>query len=122
MAAWWRARIGPGGEVGGRQLDVAQAHIRQLEQQPSNPPHRRPLLAVGLLLAQHAETSAWAPPADQPMSPHRHSPPSLEQRLLAESHRGAGVDGSADPVHLGERDSSGHIVGYIDADALACER
>jgi hypothetical protein len=44
---------------------------------------------------------------------------STEQRLLTEPGRTAGVDSSRQPVRLGERDSSGHLVGYIDEHGLA---
>ena len=44
---------------------------------------------------------------------------STEQRLLKEPRRTAGVDSSRQPVRLGERDSSGHLVGYIDEHGLA---
>ena len=46
---------------------------------------------------------------------------SLAQRLLDEPRRTAGVDSSRQPVRLGERDSSGHLVGYIDEHGLAWE-
>jgi hypothetical protein len=38
---------------------------------------------------------------------------------LDEPRRTAGVDSSGQPVRLGERDSSGHLVGYIDEHGLA---
>ncbi len=44
---------------------------------------------------------------------------SIEQRLLEQPRRNAGVDSSRQPVRLGERDSSGHLVGYIDEHGLA---
>lgn len=53
------------------------------------------------------------------MSGHRHTPRSLEEQLLGQPRRTAGVDSSGEPARLGERDSSGHLVGYIDADGLA---
>jgi hypothetical protein len=46
---------------------------------------------------------------------------SIEQRLMEEPRRAEGVDGSGEPVRLGERDSGGHIVGYIDEQGLAWE-
>jgi hypothetical protein len=49
------------------------------------------------------------------------TPRSLEDRLLAEPRRTAGIDGSGQPVRLGERDSTGHLVGYIDGQRLAWE-
>jgi hypothetical protein len=56
------------------------------------------------------------------MSSHdNNSPHSIEQRLLEEPRRTAGVDSSRQPVRLGERDSAGHIVGYIDEHGLAWE-
>jgi hypothetical protein len=45
----------------------------------------------------------------------------IEQRLLKQPRRTAGVDSSREPVRLGERDSSGHLVGYIDEHGLAWE-
>jgi hypothetical protein len=48
-------------------------------------------------------------------------PSSIEQRLLEEPRRTAGVDGSGEAVRLGERDSGGHIVGYVDEQGLAWE-
>ena len=53
------------------------------------------------------------------MSGRSHTPRSLEQQLLGQPRRTAGVDSSGEPARLGERDSSGHLVGYIDADGLA---
>jgi hypothetical protein len=44
-------------------------------------------------------------------------PRPFEQRLLEQPRRTAGVDSSLEPVRLGERDSSGHLVGYIDEHA-----
>jgi hypothetical protein len=49
------------------------------------------------------------------------TPRTLEDRLLAEPRRTAGVDGTSQPVRLGERDSTGHLVGYIDGQGLAWE-
>ena len=40
---------------------------------------------------------------------------------MGEPRRTAGVDSSGEPVRLGERDSGGHIVGYIDEQGLAWE-
>jgi hypothetical protein len=48
-------------------------------------------------------------------------PSSIEQWLMEEPRRTAGVDSSGEPVRLGERDSGGHIVGYIDEQGLAWE-
>jgi hypothetical protein len=53
------------------------------------------------------------------MTSRRDSSRSIEQRLLDEPRRTAGVDSSRQPVRLGERDSSGHLVGYIDEHGLA---
>jgi hypothetical protein len=47
-----RSWIGPGGQVYGHQLSVAQAHTRVLEQQPSKPPDPSPLVPTGLVLEQ----------------------------------------------------------------------
>ena len=46
---------------------------------------------------------------------------SIEQRLMEEPRRTAGRDGSGEPLRLGERDSSGHIVGYVDEQGMAWE-
>jgi hypothetical protein len=46
---------------------------------------------------------------------------SIEQRLLDEPRRTAGVDSSRQPVRLGDRDSSGRLVGYIDEHGLGWE-
>ena len=48
-------------------------------------------------------------------------PSSIERRLMEEPRRTAGVDGSGEPARLGERDSGGHIIGYIDEQGLAWE-
>jgi hypothetical protein len=55
------------------------------------------------------------------MSGRGHSPRSLEEQLLGQPRRTAGVDGSGEPVRLGERDSGGHLVGYVDEHGLAWE-
>jgi hypothetical protein len=55
------------------------------------------------------------------MNDRNRTPRSLEQRLLEEPRRTAGIDGSGRPVRLGERVSTGHIVGYIDEQGLAWE-
>lgn len=55
------------------------------------------------------------------MSRNRHSPGSLEDRLLARPRRTVGVDSHRWPVRLGELDSQGYLVGYIDEDGLAWE-
>ena len=54
------------------------------------------------------------------MSGRSHPPRSVEERL-AEPRRTAGVDASGQPVRLGERDSGGRIVGFIDEQGLAWE-
>jgi hypothetical protein len=53
------------------------------------------------------------------MSGRSHTPRSLEEDLLGQPRRTAGVDSSGEPARLGEHDSSGYLVGYIDADGLA---
>ena len=55
------------------------------------------------------------------MSPDNDTPRSLEEQLLEQPRRIAGVDGHRQPVRLGERDAESHIVGYIDDDGLAWE-
>jgi hypothetical protein len=55
------------------------------------------------------------------MSARDESPRSVEAQLLEQPRRTAGVDSSGQPVRLGERDSSGHLVGYIDDNGLAWE-
>jgi hypothetical protein len=55
------------------------------------------------------------------MSSRGHSSRPIEQRLLEEPRRTVGVDSRREPVRLGERDSSGHLVGYIDEHGLAWE-
>jgi hypothetical protein len=55
------------------------------------------------------------------MSGRGHPPRSVEERLLEQPRRTAGVDASGQRVRLGERDSAGHIVGYIDQQGLAWE-
>jgi hypothetical protein len=55
------------------------------------------------------------------MSGRSHPPRSVEERLLEGPRRAAGVDASGRPVRLGERDSAGQIVGYIDEQGLAWE-
>jgi hypothetical protein len=55
------------------------------------------------------------------MSGRSHPPRSVEERLLEGPRRTAGVDASGQPVRLGERDSVGHLVGYIDEQGLAWE-
>ena len=55
------------------------------------------------------------------MSGRSHPPRSVEERLLEGPRRTAGVDASGQPVRLGERDSTGHVVGYIDEQGLAWE-
>lgn len=53
------------------------------------------------------------------MSGSSQTPRSLEEQLLGQPRRTAGVDSSGEPARPGERDSSGHVVGCIDADGLA---
>jgi hypothetical protein len=55
------------------------------------------------------------------MSDRGNAPRSVEERLLEQPRRTAGVDSSGQPVRLGERDAAGHIVGYIDQQGLAWE-
>ncbi len=50
------------------------------------------------------------------------SPRSIERRLLEEPRRAAGIDSGRQPVRVGERDSTGHLVGYIDEQGLAWNR
>ena len=45
----------------------------------------------------------------------------LAARLLAEPLRTAGVDLQGEPVRLGEDDSGGYLVGYVDEAGLAWE-
>ena len=49
------------------------------------------------------------------------TPPSIEQRLLEQPRPTAGLDVHGHPVRLGERDSAGFPVGYIDEHGLAWE-
>jgi hypothetical protein len=44
---------------------------------------------------------------------------SIQHRLLHERRRTAGIDGRGEPVRLGEIDSEGQLVGYIDQHGLA---
>ena len=55
------------------------------------------------------------------MSENRPAPRSLEEQLLGRPRRTAGIDGLGRPVRLGEIDSQGYLVGYIDDDGLAWE-
>lgn len=55
------------------------------------------------------------------MSGRGEAPSSISRRLLDEPRRAAGVDGEGEPVRLGERDSGGHLVGYVDPSGLAWE-
>jgi hypothetical protein len=55
------------------------------------------------------------------MTDQHQTPLSIEQQLLEQPRRAAGVDGCGQPVRLGERDSAGHLVGYIDEHGLAWE-
>ena len=43
----------------------------------------------------------------------------LADRLRSEPRRAAGVDLAGEPVRLGERDSDGYLVGYVDEAGLA---
>ncbi len=45
----------------------------------------------------------------------------LAAKLLSELRRAAGVDLSGEPVRLGERDSDGYLVGYVDDEGGAWE-
>jgi hypothetical protein len=49
------------------------------------------------------------------------TPRSLEDRLLAEPRRTAGIDLHRQPVRLGERDTDDHLVGYVDEHGHAWE-
>jgi hypothetical protein len=53
------------------------------------------------------------------MTPANNTPRSLEEQLLQQPRRTAGIDTRREPVRLGERDTDGHIVGYIDEQGLA---
>ena len=53
------------------------------------------------------------------MTPANDTLRSLEEQLLAQPRRVAGIDSHRQPVRLGERDTDGHIVGYIDEHRLA---
>jgi hypothetical protein len=55
------------------------------------------------------------------MSGRHHIPLSVERRLLESPRRIAGIDSSGQPVRLGERDSTGRMVGYIDEHGLGWE-
>jgi hypothetical protein len=55
------------------------------------------------------------------MSPSSHGPGCLARQLLKRPRRRAGIDSHGEPVRLGERDTSGYLVGYIDDDGLAWE-
>src|SRR5215211_892888 len=55
------------------------------------------------------------------MSDSGQQPPSLDERLLEQPRRTAGIDAHRRPVGLGERDSDGYLVGYIDDCGLAWE-
>jgi hypothetical protein len=55
------------------------------------------------------------------MSSSGDTPRSIEERLLEQPRRTAGIDSHGQPVRLGERDSSGHLVGYVDEQGLAWE-
>jgi hypothetical protein len=55
------------------------------------------------------------------MTPPQREPASVGKRLLAEPRSRAGLDTHGQPVRLGERDSDGYLVGYIDEHGLAWE-
>ena len=55
------------------------------------------------------------------MTPDQDTPRPLEEQLLERPRRVAGIDSHRQPVRLGERDSDGHVVGYIDEDGIAWE-
>lgn len=55
------------------------------------------------------------------MTPADDTPRSLEGQLLEQPRRAAGIDSHRQPVRLGERDTDGRIVGYIDEDGVAWE-
>jgi hypothetical protein len=55
------------------------------------------------------------------MTGRRQRPATLPEQLLDQPRRTAGIDSTGQPVRLGERDSHGHIVGYIDPQGLAWE-
>jgi hypothetical protein len=55
------------------------------------------------------------------MTPANDTPCSLEEQLLQQPRRIAGIDSRRQPVRLGERDTEGRIVGYIDEYGLAWE-
>jgi len=46
-------------------------------------------------------------------------PRSIQRRLLDKPRLTAGIDDHGQPVRLGEHDSRGHLVGYIDEKGLA---
>ena len=57
---------------------------------------------------------------------HSHRDPekttkALAARLLSEPRRAAGLDLHGEPVRLGEHDSAGYLVGYVDEAGLAWE-
>ena len=45
----------------------------------------------------------------------------LVAKLLSEPRRAAGLDLAGEPVRLGEHDSDGYLVGYVDEGGLAWE-
>lgn len=47
------------------------------------------------------------------------NPRSIQCRLLREPRRTAGIDGDGEPVRLGEHDSRGQLIGYIDEKGIA---
>jgi hypothetical protein len=53
------------------------------------------------------------------MSGRSDSPRSIKEQLLRQPRRTVGVGSTGAPARLGERDSSGYLVGYIDAEGLA---
>jgi hypothetical protein len=56
-----------------------------------------------------------------PQPGRSHRPASLDERLLEQPRRTAGIDLHRQPVRLGERDTDGHMVGYIDEHHIAWE-
>lgn len=55
------------------------------------------------------------------MSARRDTSPSIVRQLLEQPRGAAGIDARGEPVRLGELDSNGHLVGYIDQHGLAWE-
>lgn len=55
------------------------------------------------------------------MSARGDTSPSIEQQLLEQPRRAAGIDARGEPVRFGELDSHCHLVGDIDQHGLAWE-